>query len=304
VAEADPAAGEATNDLLRKADEALKAAKAAGRDCAKVWGPAAGGPPPEGQAEAEAADRLRQRLCGLVQQSVEMFVQGVRGLVRGLEARVPHLSSHSGNTTHYALAVSEALGLGSREVEDIRKAALVHDIGNIAVPRAILNSGRSLDAAERRRVEQHVVTGVRLLDQLAAFDRAIPIVRHHHERWDGCGYPDGLSGEAIPLGARVLAVADAFDAMTAGRAYRKPCGMPEALGRLRRESGQQFDPAVVDALARWASEALPSPPSGRAAACRHPRKTAAARPRSSALRPCSGRGEQGRSPAQREALSP
>ncbi len=304
VAEADPAAGEAAHDLLRKADEALQTAKAAGRDCAKVWGSVASQPPPEGQAEAEAADRLRQRLCGLVQQSVEMFVQGVRGLVRGLEARVPYLSSHSGNTTRYALAVSEALGLGSREVEDIRKAALVHDIGNIAVPRAILNSGRSLDAAERQIVEQHVVTGVRLLDQLAAFDRAIPIVRHHHERWDGCGYPDGLSGKAIPLGARVLAVADAFDAMTAGRAYRKPCRIREALGRLRRESGQQFDPAVVDALARWASEALPSLPSGRAAACRHPRKTAAARPRSSALRPCSGRGEQGRSPAQREAVSP
>lgn len=289
VAEADPAAGEATHDLLRKADEALRAAKAAGRDCTKAWGPAASPPPPEGQAEAEAADRLRRRLLGLVQQSAEMFVQGVRDLVRGLEARIPYLSSHSGNTTHYALAVTEKIGLGSDQVEDIRKAALVHDIGNIAVPRAILNSGRSLDTAERQIVEQHVVMGVRLLDQLAAFDRAIPIVRHHHERWDGCGYPDGLSGEAIPLGARVLAVADAFDAMTAGRAHRKPYGMPEALGRLRRESGQQFDPAVVDALARWAGEALPSPRPGARPLPATPRKTAAARPRSS---------------AQREALSP
>jgi len=289
VAEADPAAGETTNDLLRKADEALQTAKAAGRDCAKVWGLAASQPPPEGQAEADAADRLRRRLCGLAQQSAEMFVQGVRNLVRGLEARVPYLSSHSGNTTHYALAVTEALGLGSDQVEDIRKAALVHDIGNVAVPRAILNSGRSLDVAERQIVEQHVVTSIRLLDQLAAFDRAIPIVRHHHERWDGCGYPDGLSGEAIPLGARVLAVADAFDAMIAGRAYRKPCRIREALERLRRESGQQFDPAVVDALARWVGDAPPSPPSGRAAASRHPRKTAAARPRSS---------------DQREAVSP
>jgi diguanylate cyclase (GGDEF)-like protein/PAS domain S-box-containing protein/putative nucleotidyltransferase with HDIG domain len=284
VAEADPAAGETTHDLLRKADEALQTAKAAGRDCAKVWGLAASQPLPEGQAEADVADRLRRRLGGLVQQSVEMFVQGVRDLVRGLEARVPYFSRHSGNTTHYALAVTEALGLGSDQVEDIRKAALVHDIGNVAVPRAILNSGRSLDMAERQIVEQHVVISVRLLDQLAAFDRAIPIVRHHHERWDGCGYPDGLSGEAIPLGARVLAVADAFDAMITGRAYRKPCRIREALGRLRRESGQQFDPAVVDALAQWVGDAPPSPPSGRAAASRHPRKTAAAHPRSSAPR--------------------
>jgi diguanylate cyclase (GGDEF)-like protein/PAS domain S-box-containing protein len=284
VAEADPAAGEATNDLLRKADEALQTAKAAGRDCAKVWGLAASQPPPEGQAEADAADRLRRRLCGLGQQSTEIFVQGVRDLVRGLEARAPYFSRHSGNTTHYALAVTEALGLGSDQVEDIRKATLVHDIGNVAVPRAILNSGRSLDVAERQIVEQHVVTSIRLLDQLAAFDRAIPIVRHHHERWDGCGYPDGLSGEAIPLGARVLAVADAFDAMTAGRAYRKPCRIREALERLRRESGQQFDPAVVDALVRWVGDAPPSSPSGRAAASRRPRKTAAAHPRSSAPR--------------------
>jgi diguanylate cyclase (GGDEF)-like protein/PAS domain S-box-containing protein len=301
--ERSPAAGEAINDLLRKADEALQTAKAAGRDCAKVWSLAASQPPPEGQAEADAADRLLRRLCGLAQQSAEMFVQGVRDLVRGLEARVPYFSSHSGNTMHYALAITETLGLGSDQVEDIRKAALVHDIGNVAVPRAILNSGRSLDVAERQIVEQHVVTSVRLLDQLAAFDRPIPIVRHHHERWDGCGYPDGLSGEAIPLGARVLAVADAFDAMTAGRAYRKPCRIREALERLRRESGQQFDPAVVDALARWVGDAPPSSPSGRAAASRRPRKTAA-RPQSSALRPCSGRGEQGRSPAQRGALSP
>jgi len=307
VAEADPAAGEAANDLLRKADEALQTAKAAGRDCAKVWGPVASQPPPEGQAEAEAADRLRRRLNGLAQQSVEMLVQGVRDLVRGLEARIPYLSGHSGNTLHYALAITKTLGLDSDQVEDIRKAALVHDIGNVAVPRAILNSGRSLDVAERQIVEQHVVTSIRLLDQLAAFDRAIPIVRHHHERWDGCGYPDGLSGEAIPLGARVLAVADAFDAMTAGRVYRKPCRIREALGRLRRESGQQFDPAVVDALVRWVGDA----PSGRecATGClptratmntgcksqirlggqpvarsRHPRKTAAARPRPSAPR--------------------
>jgi diguanylate cyclase (GGDEF)-like protein/PAS domain S-box-containing protein len=313
VAEADPAspgrspatpgrspvAGDATHDLLRKADEALQAAKAAGRDCAKVWGPGASQPPPEGQAEAEAANRLRRRLHGLAQQSVEMFVQGVRDLVRGLEARIPYFSSHSGNTTHYALAVTETLGLGSDQVEDIRKAALVHDIGNIAVPRAILNSGRSLDVAERQIVEQHVVMSVRLLDQLAAFDRAIPIVRHHHERWDGCGYPDGLSGEAIPLGARVLAVADAFDAMTAGRAHRKPCRIREALGRLRRESGQQFDPAVVDALARWVGDAPPSPPSGRAAASRHPSRPALGGPcqgKTAAVRP--------RSSAQREAVSP
>jgi diguanylate cyclase (GGDEF)-like protein/putative nucleotidyltransferase with HDIG domain len=296
VAEADPAADEASNDLLRKADEALQSAKAAGRDCAKAWGLAASQPLPEGQSEAEAADRLCQRLHGLAQQSAEMFVHDVRDLVRGLEARVPYLGSHSGNTTHYALAVTETLGLGSDQVEDIRKAALVHDIGNIVVPRAILNAGRSLDVAERQIVEQHVVMSVRLLDQLAAFERAIPIVRHHHERWDGCGYPDGLSGEAIPLGARVLAVADAFDAMTAGRAYRKPCRIGEALGRLRRESGQQFDPAVVDALARWVGDAPPSLPAGRAAASRHPRRkkppalpranldTAAARPPSSAQR--------------------
>ena len=127
----------------------------------------------------------------------------------------------------------------------IMLAALVHDIGKIGIPAKTLNKPGRLDADEMRVVRQHAEIGQRLIDQVEGFASAAPIVRHHHERWDGAGYPDGLAGDGIPIGARLIAVADSYDAMTSDRSYRSALPRDTALAELKAMSGTQFDPQIV-----------------------------------------------------------
>jgi len=164
------------------------------------------------------------------------------------------MKSHSVNVTRYAVAIAEVMGLDPEEAATIRRAAVLHDIGKIGVSDAILHKNGPLTAEERRLMEEHVLISVRMLEQLHFLDREIALVRHHHERWDGHGYPDGLQGEAIPRGARILAVADALDAVVSDRVYRGGGTVMDAIRTLQEEAGRQFDPAVVDALVRWVVE--------------------------------------------------
>ena len=170
------------------------------------------------------------------------------------EARDPYSKFHSENVAHYAACIARAMGMDAQHVETLCRAALVHDIGNIGVPDGILWKPGNLTSDERHLMQQHVTAGVRILDQMRFLEREIPIVRHHHERFDGHGYPDSVSGEAIPLGARILAVADTLDALTADRPYRTARPVHEALQTIVEEAGRQFDPTVVDALLEWVCE--------------------------------------------------
>ena len=131
----------------------------------------------------------------------------------------------------------------------LRYAAAFHDIGKIAIPREILNKPGPLDPDERREIEQHTVIGERILEPIDFLAPVRPLVRSAHERWDGGGYPDGLAGEKIPLGARILFACDAYDAMTTDRTYRSAMAADEALAEMRACAGTQFDPTVVEALA-------------------------------------------------------
>jgi putative nucleotidyltransferase with HDIG domain len=144
--------------------------------------------------------------------------------------------------------------LDPEDVEIIRRAAMMHDIGKIGVPDAVLRKPGPLTPQERTIMEQHVLIGTRMLDRLGFLGPEIPIIRHHHERWDGKGYPDGIAGDGIPLGARLLAVADAFDAITSDRIYRRARDLPTAMGILSGESRRQFNPEAVDAMAQWLGE--------------------------------------------------
>ena len=139
-------------------------------------------------------------------------------------------------------------------MEIIRRAAMLHDVGKIGIPDVIVKKPGAFTPQEREIMEQHVLTGTRILDRLGFLGPEIAIIRHHHERWDGKGYPDGISGDGIPLGARVLAVADAFDAITSERVYHRARDLTAAMELLSEESGHQFNPAAVDALARWLKE--------------------------------------------------
>jgi two-component system cell cycle response regulator len=177
-------------------------------------------------------------------------------LLRALAERDPHLGTHA-DTVALAAATAEALGLTQDEVEQVRHASELHDVGKVAIPDAILGKPGPLTAEEWEFVRRHTIIGERIILAAPALARVASLVRSSHERWDGAGYPDALAGDAIPVGARIVAVADAYAAMTAGRPYRPPRTADEALHELRREAGAQFDPAVVDAwCAAYATRSL------------------------------------------------
>jgi diguanylate cyclase (GGDEF)-like protein len=167
-------------------------------------------------------------------------------LLRALAERDPGLGSHA-ETVSLAAATAAALGLGPDEIENVRHASELHDVGKVAIPDAILGKPGPLTAEEWEFVRRHPIIGERIILAAPALSRVASLVRSSHERWDGAGYPDKLAGDEIPVGARIVAVADAFAAMIAGRPYRPPRTADEALDELRREAGAQFDPAVVDA---------------------------------------------------------
>jgi diguanylate cyclase (GGDEF)-like protein len=167
-------------------------------------------------------------------------------LLRALVERDPGLGSHA-ETVALAVATAEALGLSPEEVEHVRHASELHDVGKVAIPDAILGKPGPLTEEEWAFVRRHPLIGERIILAAPALARVASLVRSSHERWDGAGYPDALAGDRIPLGARIVAVADAFAAMTAGRPYRPARTVPDALAELQREAGGQFDPAVVDA---------------------------------------------------------
>jgi two-component system, cell cycle response regulator len=176
--------------------------------------------------------------------------QSTAVLLTALAVRDPDLGEHVGGVSALAEATARAMGLGGEALEDVRRAAELHDIGKVGIPDAILKKPGPLDDAEWASMRVHTLIGERILTAAPALRRAAGHVRSSHERWDGLGYPDGLAGEDIPLGARIVAVCDAFDAMTSDRPYRAARPEEEALAELRRCSGTQFDPAVVEAFVR------------------------------------------------------
>jgi putative nucleotidyltransferase with HDIG domain len=171
-------------------------------------------------------------------------------LVSVIEEVDPYTRQHSIRVAAYAERLTRGLGRPEPEVESVRLAGLLHDLGKVGQPPTLLQKAGRLDPAERRRIEAHPAAGADIVARIRAFQGVAGIVRHHHERPDGQGYPAGLAGDAIPLGARIVLVADAFDAMTSDRPYR--AGMPaeRAIAELERHAGSQFDPAVVEVLVR------------------------------------------------------
>jgi putative nucleotidyltransferase with HDIG domain len=166
-----------------------------------------------------------------------------------VEADDAYTGHHSRDVVDLTLAVADELGLSSRERRDAEFAALLHDVGKVRVPNEIINKPGPLTPEERKIVEQHTVEGEQMLLRVGGLLGEIGrIVRACHERWDGEGYPDGIAGEQIPLIARIVACCDAYNAMTSDRSYRKALPVSEAVAELRRVSGSQFDPRVVDAL--------------------------------------------------------
>lgn len=162
-----------------------------------------------------------------------------------VEANDPYTSGHSAGVTEIAVKIAQEMGLSTRQVDALCIAGPLHDVGKVGIPSSVLNKPTGLTQAEWVMIQAHPEVSASVAQQVTAFKGAVSVIRHHHERWDGTGYPDGLEGEDISLLARILAVADGFQAMTSNRPYRSAMSEEEALATLKEGAGSQWDPQVV-----------------------------------------------------------
>jgi putative nucleotidyltransferase with HDIG domain len=178
----------------------------------------------------------------------ELFFGSVSALSQAIDAKDGFTRGHADRVSRIAGAIAREMGLTEKEVELIELAGLLHDIGKIGVEDRILMKPARLDDAETELMRRHPLYGASILEPAAALRPLVPLVMHHHENYDGSGYPEGLSGEAIPLGSRIIIVADAYEAMTSDRVYRKAIGHERAMEQLNKYKSRQFDPKVVRSL--------------------------------------------------------
>src|SRR5579884_2269070 len=176
------------------------------------------------------------------------YLETIRMLAAAVEARDPYTGGHLERVTHYALVIARALGWTGERLSETEMGAILHDIGKIGIQDAILRKAGPLSPEEWEHMRTHPIIGTQILRGITFLEPVIPYVRHHHERYDGKGYPEGLAGEDIPIGGRLIAVADAFDAMTSSRPYRPAMCAEAALAELRSSAGTQLDPKIVDAF--------------------------------------------------------
>jgi putative nucleotidyltransferase with HDIG domain len=176
------------------------------------------------------------------------YLSSVRALVHALEEKDPDTRGHSERVASIAALIGEEMGLEAEDLERLRIGGYLHDIGKIGVPESIIKNPKSLSKSEFRLIQRHTIKGVEIIEPISFLRSHLNMIRHHHERYDGKGYPDRLKGEEISLGARIMAVADTYDAMTNARPYRKGLPPAQALKAIKRESGLQFSPDVVRAF--------------------------------------------------------
>ncbi len=251
IAQSLSEATDSPRELIRRADMALYEAKSAGRNCVKVWDKTMSKALNDNDIETEKIKKLQRRIAGLSVQAEKVFIQSIWGLVQALEAKDSYTKKHSENVMHYAVGIATTMKIAPKQLEIIRRAAMIHDIGKIGIPDAILSKPGKLIPRERAIIEQHPLVAVRILDKMTFLEQEIAIVRHHHEKWNGQGYPDGLSNNSIPTGARIMAVADTFDALTSNRSYHNARSLNEAIEILVDSSGYDYEPGAVKGMVAW-----------------------------------------------------
>ena len=185
-----------------------------------------------------------------VEEVCALHLRTIEGLALAIDAKDHTTHSHLNRVRTYAVEIAREMGLNEAEMDALRAAALLHDIGKLAVPDHIINKPGRLTPEEFEKMKIHPIVGAEILEKVAFPYPVAPIVRAHHERWNGNGYPDGLSGEEIPIGARILAAVDCLDALASDRQYRKALPLEEAMRTIKEEAGQSFDPRVVEVLER------------------------------------------------------
>ncbi len=211
-----------------------------------------------GQAAIAIANvGLFEEVCQKTRALEEANFDTIKALAEALESKDAYTRGHSDRAVAYAVAVAEKLSLGQGEIERLKYAAILHDIGKIGIPDAILNKPGPLTGEEYEEMKSHPEKGAEIIRQINFLASVVPLVLHHQERYDGKGYPNGLKGDQVPIESRIVAVLDAFDAMTSDRIYRRAPGRAYAEAELRRCAGTQFDPRVVEAFLDVLSEEGP-----------------------------------------------
>jgi putative nucleotidyltransferase with HDIG domain len=237
-----PIDGMTKQDIIGRADSALYQAKQAGRN--RVF------------LSTEVV-KGQTSVIGRELATKERAVSIIYALAATVDAKDHYTYGHSKKVSQYAVVMAEALGLGADRVGIIRAAGLLHDIGKIAVPDSVLNKAGPLTAEEWEPIKAHPELGMESLRHVIDLVSCLPGILHHHEHYDGSGYPGGLKGEEIPFEARVLAIADAYDAITSMRPYHNQLTPQEAIDELRRCSGTQFDPEMVETFCQTMESTLP-----------------------------------------------
>jgi len=197
-----------------------------------------------GEERAQHAEEIQAKQSQLT----NVYLTTIESLALAIDAKDQYTHSHIVRVQQYAVAIAEEMGLVGDQLDAIRTGALLHDIGKLGVPEYVLLKPGPLTREEFEKIKKHPEIGAAILEPVEFPWPVLPIVRHHHEKWDGSGYPDGLAGEQIPLNARIMAVADVYDAVTSTRSYRQAWSHERAIEMMRRDSGSHFDPRVVEAF--------------------------------------------------------
>jgi putative nucleotidyltransferase with HDIG domain len=186
----------------------------------------------------------------LIEELNELNWGTLSALARAIDAKSSWTAGHSERSTKLALKIGRGMGLNQDELDDLRRAGLLHDIGKLGIPPEILDKEGNLTPEEQDLMHKHTSVGARILEPIAAYSEVIPIVLQHHELYDGTGYPNGLVGESISLGARIFIVADTYDALNSDRPYRKALDRKSAIKYIKEGAGSRFDPKVVDVFVK------------------------------------------------------
>jgi diguanylate cyclase (GGDEF)-like protein len=251
VAELSPGFVESPRDLIDRAEQALAAAKRAGGRRIVGYSDVADGTVSRRRLDQASVEMVSQWIGALRQQLRTAYLESTRALVGAVEAKDPHTRQHSLRVSDATVELARRLDLSAGRIESARTAAILHDIGKIGVPDAVLQKPGPLTTDEFGLIQQHPQTALQILGRASFLSAELPIILHHHERYDGRGYPAGLAGEQIPFAARILAVADSLDAMSAERSYKSRYSLERIREELGACAGSQWDPTVVKAANDW-----------------------------------------------------